>query len=98
MTAPKPPEWEPWEGDPAHRALGQWLRAFRDALPDRRAPALRFAGHLGRHAVELMSAGMGRVELERLFWQIGEVGECPCGIGWDQPVPEPEPEPLEVVP
>lgn len=78
---------EPWEDDPAHQALLQWLYAWRQARPDRRLPGWAFAAHLGGEAIGEMRQGLRKVELMRLFWRLGDSGVCMCGVSWDGPVP-----------
>ncbi len=77
---------EPWEGNPPHQALQQWVRSYREARPSAGLPGLEFTKHIGLHAVEL-AEGMGRIELLRLFSAMGREAECVCGmVVGDRPV------------
>jgi hypothetical protein len=70
---------EPWEHDPAHQALDQWIYAWRRERPDEDLPKIAFTIHIGREAREV-AEGMGKVELLRLFAAAGFDGQCVCGI------------------
>lgn len=74
-------QFEDWEQDPAHEALRQWIAAWRSQRPEAMRPGPEFSRHIGEEAVALM-AGMGKVELLRLFAAAGFDGQCVCGLDW----------------
>lgn len=88
MTTPY--RHEPWESDPAHSAIQQWLRAWRESHVDDPQPSGRFSLHLGNEARGLMVDGVSRVDLVRTFTDLGYGGVCLCGKSPDDfPAAEP---------
>lgn len=80
----KTAEYEPWQSDPAHLAINQWIGAWREEhAKDDRPPSLTFANHLGREAVAMQTEGVTRLEMQRTFAALGRAGVCICDLPAD---------------